>query len=99
MTDSDVREPESPSVRPSRPQPAMDEPKDLGFGSIVGGAHEKRLLNRDGSFTSRRVGFSALSYLNGYHALLTISWPRFLGIVAGAYLVLNALFAVAYLMA
>ena len=97
MTDSDVREPESASVRPSRPQPALDEPKDLGFGSIVGGAHEKRLLNRDGSFTSRRLGFPALSYLNGYHALLTVTWPRFLGLVSAGFLALNALFAWAYL--
>src|SRR6476661_8090309 len=97
MTDSDVREPESPSVRPSRPQPALDEPKDLGFGSIVGGAHEKRLLNRDGSFTSRRLGFPPLSYLNGYHALLTVTWPRFLGLVSAGFLALNALFAWAYL--
>ena len=97
MTDSDVREPESASVRPSRPQPALDEPKDLGFGSIVGGAHEKRLLNRDGSFTSRRLGFPALSYLNGYHALLTVTWPHFLGLVSAGFLALNALFAWAYL--
>jgi len=98
MTDSDVREPDTPPHRPSRPETVLDEPKDLGFGSIVGGAHEKRLLNRDGSFTSRRLGFSALSYLNGYHALLTVTWPRFLGLVAAAYLALNALFAWAFLL-
>src|SRR4051812_6842378 len=34
---------------------APDEPKDLGFGSVVGGARQQRLVNRDGSFTSRRV--------------------------------------------
>ncbi|HEX7942217.1 MAG TPA: ion channel [Gemmatimonadaceae bacterium] len=98
MSDSDVREPESPPLRSSRPQDSLDEPKDLGFGSIVGGAHEKRLLNRDGSFTSRRLGFPALSYLNGYHALLTVTWPRFLGLVTAGYLVANAVFAWAYLL-
>jgi inward rectifier potassium channel len=44
------------------------------------------------------VGFPALSYLNGYHALLTVSWPRFLAMVTAAYFVLNALFAWAYLL-
>jgi inward rectifier potassium channel len=77
--------------------PVPDAAEDLGFGSMMGGAHERRLLNRDGSFTSRRVGFSPLSYLNGYHSLLTVTWPRFLGMVAAAYLAMNALFAWAYL--
>ncbi len=77
--------------------PAVDEPKDLGFGSVVGGANEKRLIERDGSFTSRREGFPTLSYLNGYHAMLTMTWPRFLGIVTLAYIAVNALFALLYL--
>jgi inward rectifier potassium channel len=74
-----------------------EEPKDLGFGSVIGGAKQQRLLRRDGSFTARREGFSRLSYLNGYHALLTMTWPRFLGIVTASYLALNALFAGAFL--
>jgi inward rectifier potassium channel len=76
----------------------VEEPKDLGFGSVVGGANEKRLLNRDGSFTARREGRSRLSYLNGYHALLTMSWPRFLASVCGVYVAMNALFAIAFLL-
>jgi inward rectifier potassium channel len=78
--------------------PPGEEPKDLGFGTVVGGERQKRLLNRDGTFTSRREGFPPLSYLNGYHALLTISWPRFLGIVTVSYVVVNALFAWAYML-
>ncbi|MEP6618690.1 MAG: ion channel [bacterium] len=73
--------------------PKGEEPKDLGFGSIVGGANERRLIERDGSFTARREGFAPLSYLNGYHAMLTMSWPRFLGILMLVYVGLNALFA------
>jgi inward rectifier potassium channel len=99
MSDSDPNVPRPATTSSSFNVPEEDALQDLGFGSVVGGAHEKRLLNRDGSFSSRRVGFSPLSYLNGYHALLTMSWPRFLGIVAAAYLVLNALFASAYLIA
>ena len=97
MPDTDQNAPR-PSAGAVFETPEPDTLQDLGFGSVVGGAHEKRLLNRDGSFTSRRVGFSALSYLNGYHALLTMTWPRFLGIVAASYLVLNALFGAAYLL-
>jgi inward rectifier potassium channel len=91
-----------PPTRPVSPAgdaapPPLDEPKDLGFGSVVGGARQQRLVNRDGSFTSRRVGFSPFSYLNGYHALLTMTWPRFLGYVTVAYTAMNALFASAFL--
>ena len=41
----------------------VDEPKDLGFGSVVGGFNEKRLLNRDGSFNPRRDGLPLLRSL------------------------------------
>jgi inward rectifier potassium channel len=77
---------------------SVDEPKDLGFGSVVGGAQQRRLINRDGSFTARRDGFPALSYLNGYHALLTMTWPRFLGIISACYIAVNALFAWAFVL-
>jgi inward rectifier potassium channel len=98
MTDNDLRESGAARLTGAASAPPdLDEPRDLGFGSVVGGAHERRLLNRDGSFTSRRLGFHPLAYLNGYHALLTITWPRFLGLVTAAYLVLNTLFAWAYL--
>jgi inward rectifier potassium channel len=73
------------------------EPKDLGFGSVVGGANEARLLNRDGSFTSRRDGLPFLSSLSFYHYFLTLTWPRFFAIMAGLYLAANTLFAFAYL--
>lgn len=71
--------------------------KDLGFGSVVGGANEKRLLNRDGSFNPRREGMSFFSRLHPYHFLLTISWPRFFVLVVSGYLGANVVFALAYL--
>lgn len=80
------------------PAHAIEEPKDLGFGTVVGGFRQQRMLNRDGSFTSRRDGFPALSYLNGYHALLTITWPRFLAIVTLSYALMNTAFAAAFLL-
>ena len=81
----------------TNPQLQLEEPKDLGFGSIVGGANEKRLLNRDGTFTSRRVGLPFLKSLSLYHYMLTISWPRFFLFMIAGYLAANLVFALAYL--
>jgi inward rectifier potassium channel len=75
----------------------VEEPKDLGFGSVVGGANEKRLLNRDGSFNPRRVGLPLLRSLSFYHYFLTITWPKFLAIVVAGYVGANTAFALAYL--
>src|SRR3954469_20162361 len=75
----------------------VDEPKDLGFGSVVGGVNEKRLLNRDGTFNPRRHGLPLLSSLSFYHYFLTISWPKFFALAVGAHLAANTLFALIYL--
>jgi inward rectifier potassium channel len=74
-----------------------NEPKDLGFGTVVGGINEKRLLNRDGTFNPRRKGLPLLGSLSLYHYMLTISWSRFFAIVVGGYVAANTLFALAYL--
>jgi inward rectifier potassium channel len=79
-----------------RPVPTDDPNLDLGFGSVVSRESRKRLLNRDGTFNVRREGLGYWEALSTYHYFLTISWPKFLGYVAGAYVVLNALFAVAF---
>jgi inward rectifier potassium channel len=76
---------------------AIEEPKDLGFGSVVGGFNEKRLLNRDGTFNQRREGLPFLRSLSLYHHLLTIGWPRFFAIVVTGYVAANTTFALAYL--
>ena len=75
----------------------IEEPKDLGFGSVVGGANEKRLLNRDGSFNPRRDGLPLLRSLSFYHYFLTITWPKFFAIVVAGYMGANAVFALLYL--
>jgi inward rectifier potassium channel len=77
--------------------PAVPDLKDMGFGSVLGGAKQQRILHRDGTFSSRRVGYPRWSFVNGYHALLTMTWPRFLGMVTATYAAVNAVFAVAYL--
>jgi inward rectifier potassium channel len=80
-------------VRPDREEP----PRDLGFGSVVARESRKRLLNPDGTFNVGRRGLGVLESLSPYHALLSITWPRFLLGVAASYLLLNALFALLYL--
>ncbi len=97
MTDDKAVFPEDPLTARTPSPLAVDDPKDLGFGSVVGGANERRLIERDGRFTSRREGFPALSYLNLYHAMLSMTWPRFLLSATGMYLGMNALFAWLYL--
>ena len=97
MKDDDGIIAEAALIDSAPPVAAGEEPKDLGFGSVVGGANERRLIERDGRFTARREGFAALSYLNGYHAMLTMTWPKFLGIVTLVYAGMNALFAALYL--
>src|ERR1700686_1899712 len=71
--------------------------RDLGFGSVVSKESQQRLLNRDGSFNVARSGLGILESLAPYHQLLTISWAGFLGLVGLLYLVVNLVFAVAYL--
>ncbi len=81
-----------------QPPPSdIEEPKDLGFGSVVGGANEKRLLNRDGTFNPRRRGLPLLTSLAPYHFLLTISWPKFLALITAGYFAANVFFASLYL--
>ena len=80
-----------------RPVPPPEDPNlDLGFGSVVARESRKRLLNRDGTFNVRRVGLGYWEALSAYHYFLTISWPLFLAYVTGSYVVLNAVFAAAF---
>jgi inward rectifier potassium channel len=82
---------------PLHPPVAAQDFKDLGFGTVVGGANERRLLNRDGSFNPRREGMPFFAKLHPYHILLTISWRRFFFFVVSGYLLANCLFALAFL--
>src|SRR5579862_292335 len=71
--------------------------RDLGFGSVVSRESRQRLLNRDGSFNVVRTGLGVLESLAPSHQLLTISWAGFLAVVGLLYLVVNLVFALAYL--
>ena len=71
--------------------------RDLGFGSMVSKGSHQRLLNRDGTFNVSRDGPGFVRSLNSYHWLLTMSWSRFLTLMAAVYLVLNAVFALGFM--
>jgi inward rectifier potassium channel len=75
-----------------------DPSKDLGFGSEVARGSHKRLLNRDGSFNVVRFGLRPFASLSIYHWSLSTSWPRFLGMLAVAYLGVNTVFAAGYIL-
>lgn len=55
-----------------------------------------RTINKDGSFNVHRQGFNSVLGSIYLH-LVTLSWPRFLALVAGAYLLVNVIFAFVYL--
>ncbi len=74
-----------------------EEVGDLGFGAVVSRESRQRLLNRDGSFNVERLGIGFWRSWSVYQFLLTTTWPRFLLLGAGLYLLLHALFALAYL--
>jgi inward rectifier potassium channel len=88
-------EPSPLAPRLSPEEQARD--RDLGFGSVVSHESRQRLLNRDGSFNVIRSGLGFLESFAPYHLMLTISWTGFLVVVSVSYLVLNVVFAGAYL--
>jgi inward rectifier potassium channel len=73
-----------------------EEDKDFGFGSKVVGESKLRFLNRDGTFNVERTGFRAISTVNLYHFLLTMSWSQFLGLVLLLYFLSNIVFGLLY---
>jgi inward rectifier potassium channel len=82
----------------NKPITSEEQNRDLGFGSVVARESRRRLLNRDGTFNVQRNGLSFWDSLSAYHYLLTISWSRFILFLVIAYLLLNALFAMAFML-
>ncbi len=75
-----------------------DEIRDLGFGAVVAGESRQRLLNRDGSFNVARRGLRLGTSLSLYHTLLTLTWTRFMALVVVSYALINAAFAVVFVL-
>ncbi len=55
-------------------------------------------MNRDGTFNVRRAGRLQSILQSPYHALLTVTWPQFVMVLAGTYITINCLFATAYVL-
>ena len=89
----------TPDAPPRIPPEPVDEipSRDLGFGARIADNSRKRLLNPDGTFNVRRAGVRGTRSLAPYHALLAMGWGRFLLIFATFYVVVNAIFALAYM--
>ena len=72
--------------------------EDLGLGTRIVQQSGTRVLRRDGRFNVVREGISVFQSLAPYHALLSMSWARFYGLIALGYLVANLVFASAFLL-
>jgi inward rectifier potassium channel len=70
-----------------------DKEDDFGFGSRVAEETAVRLVNRNGTFNVSRWGLSFLHSLSLYHALLTMTWTRFILVAFTAFSIVNAAFA------
>ena len=84
------------SVAPEATLLSEGDLRDLGFGSFVASESRERLLNKDGTFNVVRRGRGFFASTSPYHALLTMSWRGYFGLVIAAYLVVNTFFAAAY---
>ncbi|MEP7212683.1 MAG: ion channel [Acidobacteriota bacterium] len=73
-----------------------EEDRDLGFGSVVAGRSQQRLLNPDGTFNVQRAGVGFLTSLNLYHTVLTLKWRVFLSLVLLLYFLSNIFFGLLY---
>ena len=73
--------------------------RDLGFGSVLSGRRQLRLLNRDGSFNVHRQKPKWWRRAVTYHFLLNMSWPRFFAVMLAGFVFINAAFATVYYLA
>ena len=71
--------------------------QDLGLGGRLAN-QAVRAMNQDGSFNVDRYGAPKWEAINIYHLLLTLSWTKFLGLVVVAYLLVNTLYAIGYML-
>jgi inward rectifier potassium channel len=73
-----------------------DEKSDLGFGRVVAQEARGRILSRNGAPRSRKYGLGAQRTERFYLHALDIPWQAFLGTLVGALLLINGMFALAY---
>jgi len=68
---------------------------DLGLG-VKASAGRYRILNKDGSFNVQMTNLPFKERVNFFHYLVSVSWPRFFGLLLLSYFVINILFALFY---
>ena len=68
---------------------------DLGLGSKAN-IDGSRMLNKDGTFNMRKVNVPFFERINFFHSLISMSWPRFFGLVLLGYMIVNSFFATIY---
>jgi inward rectifier potassium channel len=71
--------------------------QELGFGTKIVNQSD-RMLNKDGSFNVKRKGLSLHQRISFYHYLVTAKWSHFLIIIITAFISVNLIFTVFYLM-
>lgn len=74
-----------------------EEPRDLGFGKVVAQTVRGRFINRDGTPNSTKYGLGAQRAARFYLAALNATWGTYLGWMLGGLLLLNGIFALAYM--
>lgn len=72
------------------------EYEDSGFSAKVQ-TENRRLLNKDGSFNSRKVGLSFWDRFSLFHSLHAMSWTKFILVTFAFYSVVNLVFSFLYL--
>lgn len=75
----------------------QEKNRDLGFGTRLY-RPGIRLVNPDGSFNVIKRGRNWFRPYDFYHNLKRMSWPRFIGLIFLAYLLVNMLFSFCYLL-
>ena len=84
-----------PSFRRRPPTDTDNELTDLGFGDKVARNPGTRLINNDGEFNVVRRGGGIWS---PYQWLVEMPWWKFIGVTLSAYVLINALFALIFLL-
>jgi inward rectifier potassium channel len=79
------------------PDTAAPEVTDLGFGRVVSEQMRGRFLNKDGTSNSRKYGLGVQWWQRTQIRILNASWPAFVLWVIGLLLLVNGVFALAYM--
>lgn len=70
---------------------------DLGLGTkATSGGY--RALNKDGTFNVEKKNVPILERINFFHALISMSWLKFIGLILLGYMIVNVFFGIIYML-